>query len=189
MGRTTRTSRGLSPDEQGLDAHAEPLKIMLAHCPTGFPSHPQLRSTFERLQEQRHICGADLPAHLVLKETHVAADAWRIMTKHVYALARKTFVSTFPGVNELLAMIRLPTAQHREAPRISDRYELDGLSSVRHSCIQVLPCEVYDLPTCSVTGVVLPCEVYSVPTCKRLAARFAPAVCVTFDVAWCDWTR
>ena len=66
--------------------HAEPLEILLAKTPSGFPSHPDLRDTLKILNDFFQIFGT-VPEGKVFKECMQAADNWRTMTRHVYDIA------------------------------------------------------------------------------------------------------
>ena len=91
-------------DVSQLLARQEPLKLLIKHAPTGFPSHPNLRSALGSLQVKFQIFGTDIgnTSRVVME----SADRWRIMMRNLYN--RKRLGEDDSALAPLLDGITLP---------------------------------------------------------------------------------
>lgn len=103
----TALGRTLTPCVASLQRHAKPLKFLLKKVPTGFPAQQSMRNWMLALQEEHSVFGDKTP-EAAFVAANSGADNWRIMTKHVYMLARDQKIVCFPEVAELVNMIMLP---------------------------------------------------------------------------------
>ena len=103
-------SRNCSPCQAGLDHYSPLLHPIMVRCPTGFPSFAPLRDALQALHERHLIFGPAIPKHSALEESSDAANSIRIMTKHIYNLARQDVTASYPKVAALIALVQLPQA-------------------------------------------------------------------------------
>ena len=80
-------SRQSLPDFKGLSAHAPALKVVLELSPSGFPAYSLVRSAIYDLCRMYNIFD-NCPPKLQFKYAGEAADAWKILCRHVYELAK-----------------------------------------------------------------------------------------------------
>ena len=107
------SARGQAMDEESLLQHSAALEFLLQVAPTGFPAHRPLTLTFLELDKKHGILGADRP--FAQRAASLAADAWRVMAKHIYnvAMDSKAVPST---VRKLVDLIELPGAAPLSRP-------------------------------------------------------------------------
>ena len=69
--------------------HLEPLKVLLALAPTGFPAHRQAQKALQQLQQDFNILNCKEQELNII--TADAADCWRIMCRHVYTMNKEQY--------------------------------------------------------------------------------------------------
>ena len=102
-----KPTRETGPDRVSLSMHKGALKLLLAECPTGFPSQVRLRDVLMELHQRHHILGcAD---RFVYKCANESADIWRVMCRDLYEMKKKQKKDSAPrenqDVQELIDMI------------------------------------------------------------------------------------
>ena len=103
------SSRTQALDETSMLPYAEVLKILLEVAPSGFPAQRCLKDAFEELDKRHGILMCD--ARFVQRAASLAADAWRIMTKHLYNAAQAEKVMVNKELQQLVKKIKLPSAE------------------------------------------------------------------------------
>ena len=100
------STRTQNIDEMTMLPYAEPLKALLEVAPSGFPSHKCLMETFEELHTRYEVLSCD--KRFVLRAATLAAENWKIMTKHLYNVALLDKKLNNEKLQELVKLIRLP---------------------------------------------------------------------------------
>ena len=100
------SSRTQNIDEMTMLPYAEPLKALLEVAPSGFPSHKCLMETFEELHNRYEVLSCD--KRFVLRAATLAAENWKIMTKHLYNIALVDKKLNNEKLQELVKLIKLP---------------------------------------------------------------------------------
>ena len=105
-------------DEETMGAYEAPLKILLELAPTGFPRWKSLVQTFETLHSRHGVLGCD--PRFVKRSAVLAAESWRVMTKHLYntALAERTL-----NKSSLQALVRMVRTNPERSAGSNDSFE------------------------------------------------------------------
>jgi hypothetical protein len=107
------STRTQSLDEDTMEKYEAPLKILLELAPSGFPAHKCLVDAFEKLHDRHGILVCD--SRYVNRTATLAAENWRVMTKHIYNAAMVQKVLKKVSLRALVQIIRLPTSQSGES--------------------------------------------------------------------------
>ena len=118
--RCEKPPRGTAVNEDGLMLHAAPLTALLKLCPSGFPSHSDLRKGFILVQKKFHVF--DCSEANLDRVAAESANTWRTMTRDVYTL-KKNSVEVEPDLKKLVDLIVLrpatPAMEIRRGPSSS----------------------------------------------------------------------
>ena len=107
--------RSKVPVISSLLQYQKPLASLVAVAPHGFPSHACVRAALVAVHAA-HGVFEETPARLVMKTAGEAADAWRILTKHLHACKVKDLQSP-PELKVLLDGMKLvPPVAAAEEP-------------------------------------------------------------------------
>ncbi|CAK0851366.1 unnamed protein product [Prorocentrum cordatum] len=103
------SSRTQAIDETSTLPYAEVLKTLLEVAPSGFPAQKCLKDTFQELDKRRGVLACDV--RFQERAASLAADAWRVMAKHLYNAAQAEKALSNEVLQQLVKMIRLPSAE------------------------------------------------------------------------------
>ncbi|CAK0840465.1 unnamed protein product [Prorocentrum cordatum] len=103
------SSRTQAIDETSMLPYAEVLKTLLEVAPSGFPAQKCLKDTFQELDKRHGILACDM--RFQERAASLAADAWRVMAKHLYNAAQADKALSNEVLQQLVKMIRLPSAE------------------------------------------------------------------------------
>ena len=99
--------KGTSIHIDSMILHEPALHGLLEVAPSGFPSHGDLRATIAHLQDKLGILSDDKVVTQTARDD--ATEAWRLMAKHAYNLAKdKSPSADVPQLQSLIAKIVLP---------------------------------------------------------------------------------
>ena len=111
--------------------HLEPLKVLLALAPTGFPAHRQVQKALQQLQQDFNILNCKEQELNII--TADAADCWRIMCKHVYTL-KKNKIKVKGSLQELLDLVVAESQGEISEPATSSMEEPLSIEETRRMC-------------------------------------------------------
>ena len=124
----TKPSRNLNGDQESLMLHLEPLKVLLALAPTGFPAHRQVQKALQQLQQDFNILNCKEQELNII--TADAADCWRIMCKHVYTM-KKNKIKVKGSLQELLDLVGAECQGETSEPATSSMEEPLSIEETR----------------------------------------------------------
>ena len=129
------------PDHQALVMHCDGLVPWLAHAPTGFPSHPQLKSVLESLNVRFGIL--QVTQKFQSRAAALAAEGWRVMCRHLYNLAvsgTKDFDD--PKLKKMVQLIQVRDATGATASETSIMRASDAAALFPHGDDEESACDV-----------------------------------------------
>ena len=121
------SSRNQAIDETSMLPYAKALQTLLEVAPSGFPAQKSLKDTFEEMDKRHGILCCD--ARFVQRAASLASDAWRVMTKHLYNAAQAEKALANKELQQLVKMIRLPSAEDDGGAALGSGGSFDGSPS------------------------------------------------------------
>ncbi|CAK0911291.1 unnamed protein product [Prorocentrum cordatum] len=115
------SSRTQAIDETSMLPCAEVLKTLLEVAPSGFPAQKCSKDAFQELGKRRGILACDM--RFQERAASLAADAWRVMAKHLYNTAQAEKALSNEVLQQLVEMIRLPSAEDDGGAALAGSFE------------------------------------------------------------------
>ena len=95
-----------SPDHRGLVDHADALEPLLRLAPSGFPCHGRAKAAFLNLKSKYGIL--EVENRFANRASSLAAEAWRVMAKHVYNMVVDNVPPADAKIRKLMALVQVP---------------------------------------------------------------------------------
>jgi len=113
--------RTYAPNVASLALHLPALEALVTVAPTGFPSQPCLADTLSHIHRRHNIFEDEMSPNKCRRVAGNAADAWRIMMRHLYEIRKKG--ATPDSLQRVFCMMELPAqpAQSEQRDEVDEK--------------------------------------------------------------------